>query len=163
MALRLAGLLLPLSLRIAGRPLQVAICEALRIAMQEGRLLPGSRLPSTRDFARQLRVARGTVVLAYAQLADEGYLHGARGAGTIVVDSLPESWLSARRVREDGPVSERPLALSRRGERLARPPCPPAAPPAPPPVPPHTPPGDAFPRELWGRPGARHPRHPPPH
>src|SRR6266851_1644504 len=65
--------------------------------MQEGRLLPGSRLPSTRDFARQLRVARGTVVLAYAQLADEGYLHGARGAGTIVVDSLPESWLSARR------------------------------------------------------------------
>jgi GntR family transcriptional regulator/MocR family aminotransferase len=153
---------LPLSLRTAGRPLQVAICEALRIAMQEGRLLPGSRLPSTRDFARQLRVARGTVVLAYAQLADEGYLHGARGAGTIVVDSLPESWLSARRVREDGPVSERPLALSRRGERLARSPFPLEALPAPRPFRPHTPAVDAFPSELWGRLVARHARNPRP-
>jgi GntR family transcriptional regulator/MocR family aminotransferase len=87
--------------------------------MQEGRLLPGSRLPSTRDFARQLRVARGTVVLAYDQLTDEGYLRGARSAGTVVVDSLPESWLSAGKARDDGPASARPLALSRRGELLA--------------------------------------------
>src|SRR5260370_12211124 len=162
MALRLAGLLLPLSLRIAGRPLQVAICEALRTAMQEGRLLPGSRLPSTRDFARQLRVARGTVVLAYGQLTDEGYLRGARGAGTIVVDSLPESWLSARRAPDDGPASARPLALSRRGERLALSPFPLEILPAPRPFRPHMPAVDAFPSELWGRLVARHARNPRP-
>src|SRR5258708_22428413 len=129
----------PLTLRSDGQPLQVAICGALRTAMQEGRLLPGSRLPSTRDFARQLRVARGTVVLAYDQLTDEGYLRGARGAGTIVVDSLPESWLSTRRARDDGPASTRPLALSRRREPLARSPFRLQVLPAPPPFPPHTP------------------------
>jgi GntR family transcriptional regulator/MocR family aminotransferase len=140
----------------------VSISEALRTAMQEGRLLPGSRLPSTRDFSRQLRVARGTVVLAYGQLTDEGYLRGARGAGTIVVDSLPESWLSARRAPDDGPASARPLALSRRGERLAHSPFPREILPAPHPFRPHTPAVDAFPSDLWGRLVARHARSPRP-
>jgi GntR family transcriptional regulator/MocR family aminotransferase len=153
---------LPLSLRSDGRPLQIAICEALRTALQEGRLLPGSRLPSTRDFARQLRVARGTVVLAYDQLADEGYLRGARGAGTIVADTLPESWLPARRALDDGPVPARTLALSRRGELLARSPFPAGILPAPRPFRPHTPAVDAFPIELWGRLVARHARNPRP-
>jgi GntR family transcriptional regulator/MocR family aminotransferase len=149
---------LPLTLRSDRRPLRVAITEALRTAMQEGRLLPGSRLPSTRDFARQLRVARGTVVLAYDQLTDEGYLRGARSAGTVVVDSLPESWLSAGKARDDGPASARPLALSRRGELLARSPFRLETLPAPRPFRPHTPAVDAFPSDLWGRLVARHAR-----
>jgi GntR family transcriptional regulator/MocR family aminotransferase len=153
---------LPLTLRSDGQPLQIAISGALRTAMQEGRLLPGSRLPSTRDFARQLRVARGTVVLAYDQLTAEGYLRGARGAGTVVVDSLPESWLPSRRARGDAPASTRPLALSRRGERLARSPFPLEILPAPRPFRPHTPAVDAFPNELWGRLVARHARSPRP-
>src|SRR5258708_15512982 len=136
---------LPLTLRSDRRPLRVAITEALRTAMQEGRLLPGSRLPSTRDFARQLRVARGTVVLAYDQLTDEGYLRGARSAGTVVVDSLPESWLSAGEARRDGPAPAPPPAPSPRREMPARPPLPPQTPPPPRPFPPHTPPRAALP------------------
>lgn len=130
--------------------------------MQEGRLLPGSRLPSTRDLARQLRVARGTVVLAYDRLADEGYLRGARGAGTIVIDSLPKSWQSTSRARDDFPGSSRPLALSRRGKLLARSPFRLEVLPAPRPFRPHTPAVDAFPSELWGRLVARHARSPRP-
>src|SRR5262249_51281775 len=94
---------LPLTLRSDGRSLQAAIYEGLKQAMQEGRLRPGSLLPSTRDFARQLRVARGTVVQVYGQLAGEGYLSGSRGAGTRVVETLPEKWLSPERARSSAP------------------------------------------------------------
>ena len=88
---------LPITLKSEGRPLQSAIRDALRSAMQEGRLRPGARLPSSRDLARQLRVARGTVVLAYEQLRAEGYLEGTHGAGTTVVESLPERWFMPSR------------------------------------------------------------------
>src|SRR5258708_26278477 len=98
---------LPLTLRSDRRPLRVAITEALRIAMQEGRLLPGSRLPSTRDFARQLRVARGTVLRAYAQLADQGYLHGAPRAGTLVGDIRHTSSASCAHPPNPGPPPAR--------------------------------------------------------
>jgi len=64
---------LPFALSTNGRPLQAAISDAIRSAMQVGRLPPGARLPSSRDLARQLRVARGTVVLAYEQLNSSRY------------------------------------------------------------------------------------------
>ena len=149
---------LPLTLRSDGRSLQLAIYDALKQAMQEGRLQPGSRLPSTRDFARQLGVARGTVVQAYDQLAGEGYLSGSRGAGTRVVETLPEKWLSPGRASPPGPLADRGISLSRRGERLARSPFPLAVMAAPRPFRPHTPAVDAFPVDLWGRLVARHAR-----
>jgi GntR family transcriptional regulator/MocR family aminotransferase len=48
--------------------------DQLRQAIREATLRPGSRLPSTRDLARELGVSRPIVVEAYAQLAGEGYL-----------------------------------------------------------------------------------------
>ena len=72
---------LPLALSNDDRSLQIAIYEALRTAMLDGRLAPGARLPSSRDLAAQLQVARGTVVIAYEHLTAEGYLRSARGAG----------------------------------------------------------------------------------
>ena len=39
-----------------------------------GAVPPGTRLPSTRGLAEQLHVSRNTVVLAYQQLLDEGFL-----------------------------------------------------------------------------------------
>ncbi|MGX8904636.1 GntR family transcriptional regulator [Streptomyces netropsis] len=46
----------------------------LRTAITSGRLVPGARLPSTRDLARQLNVSRGTTLAVYEQLVAEGYL-----------------------------------------------------------------------------------------
>jgi GntR family transcriptional regulator/MocR family aminotransferase len=69
--------------------------SALRDAIRTGRLPAGSRLPSSRDLAAQLGVARGTVTLAYTQLAAEGYLVARRGSGTVVSDSVTGTDLTA--------------------------------------------------------------------
>ncbi|MFL6124738.1 PLP-dependent aminotransferase family protein [Actinophytocola sp.] len=61
---------------------------ALRTAIRDGQLAPGSRLPSSRDLAAQLGVARGTVTAAYGQLTAEGYLSARRGSGTSVATAL---------------------------------------------------------------------------
>ncbi|MFC6019483.1 PLP-dependent aminotransferase family protein [Plantactinospora solaniradicis] len=57
---------------------------ALRAAIVDGRLAPGSRLPSSRDLATDLRLSRGVVVEAYEQLVAEGRLVARRGSGTTV-------------------------------------------------------------------------------
>jgi GntR family transcriptional regulator / MocR family aminotransferase len=54
--------------------------DQLRRAIRDGSLKAGARVPSTRDLARQLHVARRVVVDAYAQLAAEGYLALRQGA-----------------------------------------------------------------------------------
>jgi GntR family transcriptional regulator/MocR family aminotransferase len=58
--------------------------DALRDAIRVGRLPVGARLPPTRTLARDLGVARGTVLAAYSQLATEGWIRGARGSATTV-------------------------------------------------------------------------------
>jgi GntR family transcriptional regulator/MocR family aminotransferase len=46
--------------------------RGLRRAILDGRLPSGSRLPSTRTLARDLGLSRNVVLLAFAQLIDEG-------------------------------------------------------------------------------------------
>ncbi|MBP8297888.1 MAG: GntR family transcriptional regulator, partial [Burkholderiales bacterium] len=65
-------------------PLVRQLIEALRAAILERRLLPGERLPATRQLARQLGVSRNSVLAAYEQLTAEGYLAGRVGAGSYV-------------------------------------------------------------------------------
>jgi len=48
--------------------------SALREAIQGGRLVAGTRLPSSRRLSADLRVSRGVVADTYDQLAAEGYL-----------------------------------------------------------------------------------------
>src|SRR5262249_44660984 len=61
-----------------------SVYQRIRNAVLDGTLAPGARLPSSRSLAGQLSVARGTVALAYALVADEGYVAGMRRTGTIV-------------------------------------------------------------------------------
>jgi GntR family transcriptional regulator / MocR family aminotransferase len=61
--------------------------EALRGAIRSGRLPTGTRLPSTRAFAADLGLARGTVTDAYDQLAAEGWLVARQGSGTRVASA----------------------------------------------------------------------------
>jgi GntR family transcriptional regulator / MocR family aminotransferase len=58
----------------------------LRQAIRDGALRPSSRVPSTRDLARQLGVSRRIVVDAYTQLAAEGYLNLRQGARPRVAE-----------------------------------------------------------------------------
>jgi GntR family transcriptional regulator/MocR family aminotransferase len=56
----------------------------LRAAIRSGQLAEGSRLPSSRAYAEELGLSRGTVTAAFDQLAAEGYLVSRPGAGTHV-------------------------------------------------------------------------------
>jgi GntR family transcriptional regulator/MocR family aminotransferase len=56
----------------------------LRLAIVEGRLRPGTRLPASRDFAAQYTLSRGTVVSVFERLQDEGYISSRVGSGTRV-------------------------------------------------------------------------------
>ena len=61
------------------------LVDALRSAINDGRLAPGSRLPATRTLANDLAVSRGVVVEAYRRLTDEGLVSGRSGGGTTVL------------------------------------------------------------------------------
>src|ERR1700683_5870845 len=69
---------------------------SLRAAILEGRLHPTTRLPATRDLARQYRLSRGTIVSAVEQLKSEGYVDARTGSGTYVSNTLPDNLLQVR-------------------------------------------------------------------
>jgi len=77
-----------LELALQDRPVRVALnrwlYDEFRRAILDCRLSPGTRLPATRDLARQYGISRGTVVAVFEQLQAEGYLVGRPGAGTRV-------------------------------------------------------------------------------
>ncbi|MFF7453474.1 PLP-dependent aminotransferase family protein [Kitasatospora sp. NPDC008115] len=72
--------------RAAGAGLRAALEDALREAVQDGRLAPGTRLPSSRALGEDLGIARNTVVEAYGQLTAEGWLSSRQGSGTTVAE-----------------------------------------------------------------------------
>jgi len=103
-------------------PLYRQIYEAIRRAILCGEFNRGMRLPATRLLAKQLGVARMTVVNAYEQLLAEGYLEGKTGAGTYVAATLPEEMLRVDKdklLRRKESVPPRNQILSRRGKWLA--------------------------------------------
>src|SRR5687767_3364268 len=72
----------------AGRPVIRQVYDQVRNAIHAGALKPGGRLPSSRDLATRLGVARASVVAAYDQLLAEGYAEGRTGSGTFVSADL---------------------------------------------------------------------------
>ena len=58
------------------------IARQLKNAIEKGELKPGTRLPSSRTWARELGVSRSTVENAYAELVAQGWLARRGQAGT---------------------------------------------------------------------------------
>jgi len=79
--------------------LQHQIREMLVAAILDGQLPPDSALPSSRELADQLGVARNTVVLAYQMLVEESYLVSRERSGHFVNPAMLEGLhgLTARR------------------------------------------------------------------
>jgi GntR family transcriptional regulator/MocR family aminotransferase len=100
-------------------PLYRQTYRALRDRILDGALPPGSRLPATRDLARELGLSRNTVIEAYRQLVDEGYAQARIGAGTRVASALPETRTTVDRAHEPGAAPAAPAVprLSREGRR----------------------------------------------
>jgi GntR family transcriptional regulator / MocR family aminotransferase len=80
---------LDLHLELAGPRVRAGLEEALRQAVQTGRLAAGTRLPASRTLAADLGVARNTVADAYGQLVAEGWLTARQGSGTHVAGQGP--------------------------------------------------------------------------
>lgn len=102
-------------------PLHRQLTQALREAIIDGRLPPGSRLPSSRALAEQLGLSRNTVTAAFAQLQDEGFLEGRHGSGTLV--ALPPDPPKAPPLPAPDQSDSR-RSLSRLGEGLRQTPLP---------------------------------------
>ncbi|HEY5946064.1 MAG TPA: winged helix-turn-helix domain-containing protein, partial [Kofleriaceae bacterium] len=83
-----ASLLLRLDAR-AAIPLHEQIFRAARDRILAGELAPGVRLPSSRQLARDLGVARTTVLQALDGLAAEGFIVTHRASSTCVAPELP--------------------------------------------------------------------------
>src|ERR1022692_2884015 len=82
----------------------------LRRALLEGRIRPGTRLPATRDFAKQYGVSRGTVVTVFEELVLDGYLQSQVGSGTWVNHLLQEHVPGSKKPRSPGRAPPGPLA-----------------------------------------------------
>src|SRR5438045_9644053 len=102
----------------AGVPLHRQIYEEWRQGILSGRFRRGERVPSARDLALTLAVARTTVSAAYEQLVAEGYLDSLRGSGTFVCRELPDELLRPRRAPAPRSAVETPIRLSRYGAAL---------------------------------------------
>ncbi|MEZ5428895.1 MAG: PLP-dependent aminotransferase family protein [Pyrinomonadaceae bacterium] len=101
-------------------PLYRQIYEAVRLAILRGEFASKTRLPSTRELARNLGVSRITVVNAYEQLLAEGYLIGKIGAGTFVAPALPDDLLQtgAEKGERSAAGTNPPAPLSPFGRKL---------------------------------------------
>lgn len=119
------------ALNRAAGDLQGQLYHALRARILGGGLPAGARLPSTRQLAVSLGVARATVVAAYERLLAEGYVVNAPGKASRVANIVPPA----------APVL-RPPVPSARGLALK---------PLPAQLEPGVPDLTLFPVALWGR------------
>lgn len=88
-----------LHLELCGAGLRAGLMDALREAVRSGRLVPGTRLPSSRSLAADLGIARNTVAGAYAELVAEGWLSAQQGSGTRVAGRAAPPAPAPRRAR----------------------------------------------------------------
>ena len=68
--------------------LQQQVRQRIVDAISHGTLRPGRRLPASRQLARQARVSRNTITLAYDSLLAEGHLHSRPRSGIYVAPNV---------------------------------------------------------------------------
>ena len=69
-------------------PLYLALAAELQAAMEEGRLVPGARLPSVRSASRQRRLGLNTTLAAYRHLESRGFIEARPQSGYYVKAQL---------------------------------------------------------------------------
>lgn len=108
--------------RGSAKALHTQIYEGYRVAIVEGNLRAGQRVPSTRVLASELGVSRFPVLTAYSQLLAEGYFEGRVGSGTVISSSLPDRFMKSNTAGSGvSPVAPTPRPLARRASTLVPP------------------------------------------
>ncbi len=95
--------------RTSSVSLYVQIQDQIKLAIAKGRLVPGQRLPTVRDAARQLGVHVNTVSRAYAGLVQQRVLVSQRSAGTSVAETPSDMRLKEERQERLGAIITRAL------------------------------------------------------
>jgi GntR family transcriptional regulator/MocR family aminotransferase len=103
-----------------GLPQQRRLYEAAKKAIHQHQLSAGSKLPSSRDLARDLSIARNTVVAAFEQLAAEGYVNSALGSGTFVANIQDLTPLGGKTTLASHSCESGAAPLSRRGTQITQ-------------------------------------------
>jgi GntR family transcriptional regulator / MocR family aminotransferase len=98
-------------------PIHAQVYDAWRHGILSGRFAHNMRVPSSRELAITLGIARSTVTQAYEQLIAEGYLRAQHGSGTFVCSVLPEKLLHAQATKRSTRGSSA-IRLSSFGIRL---------------------------------------------
>lgn len=96
-------------------PIFEQIANAFETAILEGRIQPEESLPSSRELARSLFLARGTVVRAYDILRERGLLESVKGKHLTVAASQP-AFIVSPESRENESDSLYSLGLSQVAE-----------------------------------------------
>ncbi len=73
--------------RNAPQPVYRQLASYLEKLIENGRLLPGEKLPASRELAGALRLSRNTINQAYQTLLDRQLVHAHVGQGTFVARS----------------------------------------------------------------------------
>lgn len=95
-------------------PLYEQIAEAIRKAIDEGVILPGQALPSSRELAESLAISRITVRRSYESLASQGLIKSFNRGKTIVNRTF-----TAKANTAPAQISFAPVQLSNLGNRIA--------------------------------------------
>lgn len=106
--------------RSCGKPVNRQLYQVIREAILDHVMPVGLQLPSSRDLARELDIARNTVTYAYEQLMAEGYLETRTGAGTFVADTVPDQIPEVANGATRRPRQAGSLGLSERGAQLIK-------------------------------------------
>lgn len=89
--------------RASVQSIALQLQSQIRDAILRGELKAGDSLPPTRAMAKDLQIARNTVIQVYEQLIAEGYLISRGGAGTYVAEigTLPIQKLMPYRLKKE--------------------------------------------------------------
>ncbi len=105
-------------------PAYVQLERRVRLAVADGTLQPGDRLPSVRQLAGKLGLALNTVGRAYAELSREGVIVARAGGGSEVAPREGLDWPGLARSRQERlrtlarQVAVRGLALGFEAEEI---------------------------------------------
>lgn len=91
-------------------PRRLALYTAIRRLIESGALLPGTKLPPTRDLASRLQVSRGAAVAAFEMLVADGFVTARVGAGSFVAQQVPRMQPTAAGPKRAEVASGLPLA-----------------------------------------------------
>lgn len=79
------------------------LAAMIRMLVLDGRVTPGTRLPSERELTAALPVSRTTVTRAYGELRELGFVRSRQGSGTTVALPRQSSGLRMVSVAHDEP------------------------------------------------------------